>query len=281
MKNTIFYYYNLNNINISYYKGKILVKSNNNFYLFEKVFNQEEVEEQYNLTKEIDNYYDFILNKENSLFTKYQDNYYVLLKTKQKAMSKDLIINPYPVSIKKDISWSKLWFKRSDFLEYQMKHIINKYKVIDESIDYYIGLIEVAANYLNYNSQEKNDKYYLTHKRINDEDFYNPLNIKVDVKEREIAEYLKYLFLSNKYLEENIEDFLKRLNLSKEGRIKILARLIFPSIYLDFYDKLINEEAPEEELEKFILRNEEYELFIKKIFKILNKKNDMPHIHFF
>lgn len=282
MKNVILYYYNLNNINITPYKEKVLVKSNKDIFWFERVSNLDEVKLQYELTKDIDEYYDFIINKEKSIFTRYKDNYYVLLKVKDNNKNYfNKIINPIEIDTKEDIiGWVDLWIKKCDFIEYQMNHIINKYKVVDESIDYYIGLIEVAIAYLSYNEKSKETKKYLVHKRIDKKNFYNPLNVKIDLKERDLAGYLKYLFLENVYTEENVFNVLQKANLSYDASIRLFSRLLFPSHYLDVYDRVVADEIGQDELKKIVLRSNEYELFLKMIFKILNKKNEMPYIHF-
>ena len=84
MKNVILYYYNLNNITLTPYYDKVLVKSGKDIFLFERVDNLDEVKLQYSLTKDKNEYYDFIINRENSIFTQYRNNYYVLLRTKNK-----------------------------------------------------------------------------------------------------------------------------------------------------------------------------------------------------
>ncbi len=282
MKNVILYYYNLNNINITPYKEKVLVKSNKDIFWFEKVNNLDEVKLQYELTKDLDDYYDFVINKEKSIFTRYKDSYYVLLKVKDNNKNYfNRIINPLEVDSKEEISsWVDLWIKKCDFIEYQMNHIINKYSVVDESIDYYIGLIEVAIAYLSYNEKNKEVKKYLVHKRIDKKNFYNPLNVKIDLKERDLAGYLKYLFLENVYTEENVSNAIQRANLNYDASIRLFSRMLFPSHYLDVYDRVIADEIGQDELKKVVLRSNEYELFLKMIFKILNKKNEMPYIHF-
>ncbi len=281
MKNVILYYYNLNNIEITPYKDKILVKSGNDIFLFMRIFNLDEVALQYKLTKDKKEYYDFILNKENSLFTKYKENYYVLLKTKDNSNYLKTIIYPVEVNYSDEIvSWSDLWAKKCDFIEYQMNHIINKYKIIDESIDYYIGLTEVAISYLKYNEKNKDTKKYLCHKRVDKKNFYNPLNIKVDIKERDLAGYLKFLFLEDSYDEDKLKNIFSKINLDYDSRIRLFSRLLFPSHYFDIYDKVVSGDAKEEELQKIIIRIDEYELYLKILFNVLNQKGDMPRIHF-
>lgn len=281
MKNTILYNYNLNNVIITTYKDKALVKKDNDIFLFQKIDNPKEVMWQYNVTKNNKNYFQFILNRDNSLFTKYKDNIYVLLKLKDCNNFKESILKPVKVQTEEEVKdWSTLWMEKCDFIEYQLLHINGKYKIIDESIDYYIGLIEVAIAYLRYNEKNKDSNKYLAHKRVEENNFYNPLNIKLDAKERDIAGYLKWLFLKEDYSEEEVRIFLNQLNLDKDSRIRLFARMLYPSHYLDLYDRLINDEDNEEKIKKVVRRTTEYEYYLKIIFDILNKNKDLPYLHF-
>ncbi len=281
MKNTILYNYNLNDISITIVKNNALVKDKEEMYLFQKVEDAKEVEKQYNLTKNNKDYFTFVINKEKSIFTKYKDAYYVLLQIKEHNKFEEKLLNPPKVQtdeIRK--SWIDLWMEKGDFIEYQMMHISGKYKSIDESVDYYIGLLEVAIAYLKYNIKKQDNVNYLVHKRINKKDFFNPLNVTIDVKERDIAGYLKYLFLNDQYKEDDIKKFLRSLNLDKESRIRLLARMLYPSHYFDLYDKVVSGEEDEEIIKKVVIRTTEYENYLKIIFDSLNQKKDLPYIHF-
>lgn len=281
MKNTILYYYGLVNINITMYKDRAFIKNKDDVYIFQKIYNTKEVMQQYELTKSINEYYKFIFNKDKNLITPYNTEQYVLLKinfNKVDLMFK--IFNPI-VASKQDLytPWINLWIQKCDFIEYQIVHISGKYKVIDESIDYFIGMLENAIAYLNYNLSNNTPKLYLQHKRMNEKDFYNPLNIKVDTKERDLAEYLKLSFYHEQYNINDAINMLKKIKFSRDEKIRLVARLLYPSYYFDLYEKLINNEDNEEKIKKVVLKTTEYEQFLKQIFDILNTTNDLPYIH--
>ena len=135
-------------------------------------------------------------------------------------------------------------------------------------------MTETAISYINYNQQNNNnEEYYLSHKRINENDFSNPLNVILDYKERDYAEYLKYLFFSNEYKKVNIEEIIKKYKLTYSGAIKLYSRLLYPEYYYDLYEKIIRKEIKEIELKKILIRIDEYELYLKKIYDILENNN--------
>ena len=83
-----------------------------------------------------------------------------------------------------------------------MVHILKKYPVLYNIIDYYIGLGENAIQYFKsivptYNG---NIEIGVCHKRINYNstlfDLYNPLNLVIDYKVRDLSEYIKSVFFN-------------------------------------------------------------------------------------
>lgn len=201
MKNVIMYYYNLNNINIYKINDRNYVKYKNEIYLFQPVINERETIEIYNLLKNNSKFYRIILNKDKTIFTPYKGTKFVLQKIFSNKI--ELIYNPIKyfqvINSKTTLdrtNWIYLWQIKIDYYEYQLKHISGKYPIIDESINYFIGMAETAISYIKYNCKkiEYNDDVTFCRRRINKEDFYNPLNIIIDYKERDIGEYLKYIF---------------------------------------------------------------------------------------
>lgn len=283
MKNAIMYYYNLNNITIFKKKNRVVIKYKNKLYEFIKVYNLKEVQLQNEVSKSNKKYEQIILNKDKKNITKYNNQNYVLIEKKEKIddMLKE-IINCQKIILNKSeyIKWSKLWADKCDYIESEYyNNIQGKYALIDESIDYYIGMTETAINYYNYNITEYlNNILYITHKRISYEDFYNPINIKIDYKERDYSEYLKMLFFTEKYKKVDLKLIITQYNLQKEQSIRLISRLMYPSYYYDLYEKIITKSASEKEIRKILERIDEYEEYIKKIYILINKNIDLPNI---
>ncbi len=78
---------------------------------------------------------------------------------------------------------------------------------------YYIGLTENAISYLKY-SNLKNNHIGIQHIRVKYNDnltnFYNPINLIIDYKVRDIAEYFKSLFFDSKIDIKNIINIIKK-----------------------------------------------------------------------
>ena len=162
-----------------------------------------------------------------------------------------------------------MWIEKSDFIERYYETIKGKYENIDESIDYYMGMLELSILLLN-KYQNYHEIGYLEHKKINKDSLNNPLNIKIDVKERDFAEYLKYLFFSNQYKSINISDLIIN-NKNNYNFNLVISRIIYPNYYFDIVDEILLEKENQRALLKIISRNKEYEKYIEKIIKTIKK----------
>lgn len=285
MKNTIMYYYGFENISIIRQERRKYIKHNNDLYIICRIYNEKETLELYEITKDIPLFYKFVLNKDGSIFTMYQDFLFVLLKIND--------INPKISQNKNQIrldntkkyyldrsDWYELWTRKNDYYEYQYEHIKGKHKVIDESINYYIGLAENAISYIasipsNLKVQEKRGLYP---KRIIEREYHNPLNYVIDYKERGLSETLKYLFLNQKYLSQNIENIILSYNCTETGYKLLYGRMLYPSMYFDIYDKVINDFENEKELVEVVKRSKEYEEYLKEIYRIISKHTEIKNI---
>lgn len=279
------YYYGFENISIIRQKRRKYIKHNNDIYIICRVYNEKEVLELYEITREIPFFYKFIPNKDGSIFTMYQDFIFVLLKINDK--SSIITQNKNQISLDENkkyyldrSDWYELWTRKNDYYEYQYQHIKGKYKVIDESINYYIGLAENAISYIanipiNLKEQEKKGLYP---KRLLESEYHNPLNYVIDYKERGLSETLKYLFLNKKYLSQNIEKIILSYNCTETGYKLLYGRMLYPSMYFDIYDKVINDFENEKELVNVIKRLKEYEEYLKEIYRIISKHTKIKNI---
>ncbi len=161
-------------------------------------------------------------------------------------------------------------------------HIDVEYKLLRSSINYFIGMAENAISYVNHTfNQIKPSQINLviSHKRIKKEDFNNPLNLIVDHRSRDIAEYLKYLFFNNCYDYVEIKKLFEKLSLDQFSYQLIYARLLFPTYYFDLYDNIINRNTSEEEILTIIKRVEEYEDYLENIYTIINNFKQIEKVN--
>lgn len=283
MKNTIKYYYNFDKINLIRHNDSTYIKYKQKIYIFCRVNNKEETVEIYNLTKNIPEFYQFIVNKDNSIFTPYQNSLYVLLTTsvkKNTAFKSNKLVLPYKNYLLDRTNWYELWSRKNDYFEYQQHHVYGKFRIIDESINYYIGLAENAISYISYNMRKEHisEQKTICHKRIEKDGYFNPLNCVVDYKERDLGEYLKYIFFNKQYLSLNLEKIIISFNSTKTGYILLFGRLLYPSFYFDLYERVINNRDDENKLIEIIKRNKEYEEYLKSIYNIISKYVDIKKV---
>ena len=217
---------------------KYIIKKGYNTYYFYEVYDLSKVLEQYSISKIMPFYYNFVFNKFNYIVSEFKKRYFVLLKINSnfdRHVSYDSFLYIYAGSCK--LMWYYQLIKRSDFIEENYLRIRGKYSVIDDSIDYYLGLLEMAIYYLR-DFSNYIDNGYIQHEKITDSLFYNPLNIKIDLKERDFAEYLKYLFWTKKYRDINVNKLIEK-NKDVYNYSLIMARLLYPNYYFDALDEVV------------------------------------------
>ena len=285
MKNALNYYYNLNIDNIHQKNKNYYFKVNNLQYMLLECVN-EEINDIYSLNVYLTKNYPFykiILNKDNKVITIINETNYILLEINNniKELNLNEIIKINNISIvnfnklKRD-NWYTLWTNKIDYFEYQINQIGKKYPIIRESFNYYIGLAETAISLIKIIN---NESIYLSlsHKRINNVfDLYNPLNLIIDVRIRDICEYFKFCFFENKNIFKELELFLNYNKMSYNESVYFLARMLFPTYYFDLYEKIIANEVKEEEIKKIISKVDKYEKLLKYIY--LNFKNNNLYI---
>lgn len=251
--------YNLNNINIYKSKEYIKIKQNNKEYILYQINDPKRIIEINEILNNKTEYYKIIKNINNELITIYQNNYYVLLEINNnyQIQSSNIILNNKDYSNYKinQSNWLYLWSKKNDY--YESITINNIY--IKETINYYIGLAENAIEFIKYNDIYT-DRLFICN--CNKNDLYNPLNIVLDCKEREVGEVIKKEFFYNEISIENIKNELKNYNIKK-----VIARLLYPNYYFDIVDEFINSKVDENKIKNILSKQSKYEELIKEISK--------------
>lgn len=229
--------------------------------------------------------HEIILNKDRNLLTFYNNKPYILIKKNicidSRVDINEIINYDIPIYENNTVDWKKLWEEKIDYYEYQMSQFAIKYRFLKKSFDYYIGLSETAISLLNY--IDINDiKYYVSHRRIGPneklDEFFNPLNIVVDNRTRDIAEYIKVNYFNGKIDENEVLNYLDNLNFTYTENLLFFSRLLYPSYYFDIYDQVIQEKISDEKIQFYIKKNTSYEAFLKKIYIYIKNKYKIPEI---
>lgn len=282
------YYYGFYNITLHKHDEQHTFSYQDNTYIFSILKrNENDISEIFKYTSGNDYYDQIVVNKYNSIFTDINGTKYIMVKKTSRNLSVENIVfcSEYLLqvfnhkSINNRLNWGELWCRKIDNIEYQLRHIENKYPLIEKSIDYYIGMTESAISYINNISYDdyQEDKV-ITHIRIYDKSVNNPQNIILDYRSRDISEYLKYVFIKNKYDYDFIREKLSLLNFSEFSWQLVYSRLFFPNFYFDIYDKVIINKLNEESIYSIIDRIEEYEIYLDSIYDIICEQKKIPKI---
>lgn len=287
MKNLINYYYGLNIDNYKKSNESFIFNINNEKYEF-SIFDGDldNLYKNYSIVLNNNKYcHKIIFNKNQQILTYYNNKPYILLK-KEINIEKEIDLNEIlnynlPVYNVNDFNWKNFWKAKIDYYEYQISQLAVKYEQIKESFSYYIGLSETAISLLNFiNTSEIN--YCISHKRINIKDkidsLFNPTNLIIDSRVRDISEYIKMCYFNNEIEKADILNIIKKLNFNKTESILFFSRLLYPTYYFDMYDKIIQGKMSEEKINNIIKKNNSYEMFLKKVYKYLNKEYKIPNI---
>ena len=299
MNNAILFYYNLKPDKIinnnSYYYFYI---NNVMYHLITYYKNIDDAESIY----KINNYmlslglpvHKIIMNKDSKIIT-YIDNvpyilYQINLSYNKNITLKDINIisksSYYNKNLARD-NWDTLWANRIDYLEYHINQNGKKYPIIVESFSYFVGMCENAISYIRntYDEEKKEytDNYVISHDKLiynnNLYSLYDPLNIIIDHKARDIAEYIKLSFFNDNFnIYEELEEYFKNNYYSRYGIRLLFGRVLYPSFYLDMYDQIITNTVKEDKALEIINRINEYEDYLKNIFIFLNKFYKIPEI---
>ena len=286
MKIALMYNYNLESPTIYKVNEQIYIKSEKNRYMLIPIKSANELNELYVILKKYglsNQYYEIIQTKDNRLNILYRGIEYVLLKIEKEDNSKIENKMQENIELKNATymldrsNWYFLWCKKNDYMEYKNQHIKNKYKLIDETIDYYLGMAETAIAYLN-NATDIDKKLTVTHRRLEPQKIKNPLNIIIDRKERDISEYLKYIFIEQMNNPQKIKEIILSIDPNKYSYYRIYSRMLYPTYYFDIYDNIETGTERENKIQDLISRIDEYEIYLRDIYTIMNAKSQIKKI---
>lgn len=257
-------------------------------YIFLKVDRPDkDIEYIYNVTNN-SKYHSIIKNVSGNLLTYYNKKNFVLLKLNHPEHDEILLTDILKFQINTTVtnknldrtSWSSLWEVKNDYLEYQISELGKNHKSAIKSFSYYIGLSENACFY--FNNIPKDKILAFTQKRVfypnTALNFLNPLNLVIDYRVRDLAEYIKNVFWNR----EDATSLLKRLislNILSENEYKLLyARLLYPSNYFDALTEVLEKKKEDDYLLVYIERAEEYRIFLRDSYHLLRQVTPLLEI---
>ena len=294
MKRIIEYYYSFKNIDINKISNEYFFKYNNKKYIFMPTRrSNEELKILSDILRNNKKYNKIIYNIFNQLITLVDGKQYILVeKINNYSIEKiniEEMIKIYRIQNKKEYNpilrtdWYTLWTKKIDYILYQREHIRGKYQIIEEYLDYFIGMAENAISYYKntIDTMQYNDIYALSHRRVKSAlktKYYNIDDLVIDYPVRTLSEYLKYLFFNDNINFLDAYKFISKINYNQFLYQLLYARMLFPSYFFDVYEEIVNNNLSEKEVIPIINRIQKYEQFLKIIFYVINKKTKIPQI---
>lgn len=296
MKNHLEYFYNIIVDNISKINNDYKFNYNEEQYVITPFLRDDkQLKQMIEITNLLNNYniliHEIIYTKNNNIVSNYNDKNYILFKIN---ISNNININlndvtylsNIPTEVSLDNSWLKLWTTKIDYFEFQINEMGIKFPLLCEYFSYYVGLAENAISYLNNTLNETTPNHFdfmsICHYRINKKDvltdFYNPNNLILDHKTRDLAEYLKSCFFLKHDFKYELYNFFNHNVLSEFGVRLFFSRLIFPTYFFDLYEQIIDGHIKEEEIIKITSLSEEYEEFLNDIFYYISNYINIPKI---
>lgn len=296
MKNMIEFYYNIKIDELHSKDNYYFFSINNIEYVFKPFDKDDRIGDATyilsNILSErlhIDN---IIPNKYNSPITKIDNTSYILTKKRSKGIiTLPIISNISNLGINnldylKDLernNWEILWGNKIDYYEMQVSENYKKYPLIRESFDYFIGMGENAISYLvNTKAELKptiHDNKVPSHNNLY-LSLFDPSNMILDHKARDVAEYIKYHFWTNNNhnIFQELDEYFYHNFYSIYGIRVLFSRILYPSFYFDIYDDIISGKKEEKELNTIISKIDDYEYYLYNIFIYLNKFYNIPEI---
>lgn len=290
-KNVIEYFYNIKVDKITYENGVYSFMDNGYIYKL-YVFNDDN-----NINFLMDTnkrmlgntlISEIILNRNKDIISSYNGINYILIRVyanveKDVSLEEISYLSNSVVRDKININWGVLWERKIDYLENLINENGKKYPIIVDSFNYFVGMAENAISYYNNIIIDPNYKYTIGHKKIRCNDtvecLYNPLNLTLDYRVRDIAEYVKNAFFKDNYnIFSELDDYIKNNNLSLMEAKLLVARILYPSFYFDMYEDILIDDAEEKIILKVISRLDDYEDYLASVIDFFRRYFDIDMI---
>lgn len=217
----------------------------------------------------------FLINNNGEYYCK-KDNQYILLLKYNNICDNQIYlkdINTYDIKIQKINNFDiiKYWEDTIDSIELKLNEYNKEFPILQQSINYFIGLSENAIELLNnikYNSDSLGHKLNIDN--YNRENYSNPFNIIKTNKMYDIAMYFKYQFYNNNINYDELYSVLKQ-NLNNINDIVFFySNMLFQENYFNCVINIMNNKGEEKELNKYIDNINKYRELLKYIKSILH-----------
>lgn len=293
MKNTINYYYNLNPNKINQIFHYYYFYVDNELYYFTMYMKHpKEIRAIYEFNQALSQQgvlvHEILNNRNNTILTYVNQVPYLLMKVnvninKPIRLSEISYLSSIRISYPQELmrsNWGNLWMEKIDYLEYHHEQNYQKYPLLSGSFNYFIGMSENAISYLNRTvtrlKTERSDIGVISHDVIMIDDtvysLYNPQNMIIDHKARDLAEYIKISFFRDNYaIFDELDEYFRYHYFSFYGVQLLMARVLWPSFYFEVYDEVLQGKLNESAVLKITSRIYDYEKYLSDVFRYFHK----------
>ena len=254
-----------------YSEGIIFFINGDNYYLCRCYLDDAKIKSIYKLVNDIKNKYcimfhDFVFNNDGNILS----DGYVLFKLNvfdgdidQYDLFKynSIIVEEYEKN-----NFYDMWINIIDYLEIQISEISDN-KMINNSFDYFVGIAEMLLSFYKINKGDLVSNY-LSHNNFNSLssiEFYNPLNVCVNNKYKDIVSYIR---LTNNW--EMLHKLIAALNDFEKKYVYV--RLAFPFSYFRCINELIVDGVGVEKLMELVNDINVYEDYLVGLDNIFGYK---------
>lgn len=213
-----------------------------------------------------------LYNRDNSLITNYDDKEYVLMKVRCSINGTLDFNKTFFIKAQGESKWGSIWASRVDYYEKQFDEL-DIDKRIMYAMQYYIGLTENAIALFNnyYSSAECAIMHRQVSSPIKQIEYYDPLNLLIDISIRDFSEYFKSSFFNEILTDSDLLLLIDNLNISADMSIFLFIRLLYPSYFFNIYDDDFNDDR----LFLIIKKSSDYESLLRKVYSRLNYKYNL------
>lgn len=294
MENAIKYYYSISPLNLQKLdNGYIFDSDYEKYYLELSNFDEKRLKEVYELNRlMISNnilVHEIILNSFKQLVTIIDDKPYVLMRINvnldKKIDLKDISYFQYSSKFlinekgSAPIPWNIKWSKKIDHYEQQATEIGKRYPIAMEAFNYFVGIAENAVMYVNEFSTSSPTLSYCHIRPItNALEFYNPFNLIIDYKVRDVSEYLKFKFFYEDFDFNEFSKYLYNSNLTGVDIQYFYARMLFPTYFFDVFEQVMETKVDEKKISYIVKKISDYESLIRNLYYFLNKYVNLDKI---
>ncbi len=273
-----------------------IYKENDIFYFYsndEKVYivkikkNKKELDDvvqSSNILSTDNNISTFLLNINGEYYTSKDDYYIALLKYNDysgESVTIDSIFkyvnyNAMSLPINK-IDIVKEWEETIDTLEEELSEYNKEFPIVQESINYFIGISENAIQMLKSIKYEENSiGHNIAIDNFNNYEINNPLNLIKSNKMHDLSLYFKYNFYNN--FVDYDELYMVLRNNTKEDLIYLFCSMMYQKEYFDEVKKILLNKSDEKRLYKYINRINDYKKLLLYIKNSLHNLSEIEEI---